>query len=381
LVGQRYSLDYVHQDDSAAFASLSRRAQLNCMCDYKAKESITTTVMYAKEKSSPFPLEPICMYVGDEKMTTDTGQLIRFTAHHQLARHFLTTPTKKGGEAILSIEQFDEVDWPAVNAALHSVPKLFQLWVSKHVLKIAGTKKFLAYQELDQSKKDPWCPSCKGCIEDCDHILLCQEEGRTAAFKELAGTFTKWLHESDTEEDLAECLTKYITGRGVRSRYECASSVEEASPSLLAFAKSQDVIGWNKFMLGMISKELSDIQLCYWDLSGSRRGINKWLNMLIVQLLQVTHSQWIYRNVVVHDRTTGQLISEHKEQLRLEIDRQTELGAEGLLPEDQYLLEINHEDLELSSGEKQEYWLLAIRAARKACLLARQSNSEEVDHG
>ena len=162
--------------------------------------------------------------------------------------------------------------------------------------------------------------------------------------------------------------------------YACAVSVEDPSNRLLVFAKSQDVIGWDNFMLGMISHKLFTLQRDYRELSGSRNSTKKWVNELIIQLLQVTHGQWIYRNVVVHDRTSGQLISEHKEQLRMEIEKQSELGAEGLLPEDQYLLEINHEDFESSSGEKQEYWLLAIRAARKACLLRRQADGEAVEH-
>ena len=40
-----------------------------------------------------------------------------------------------------------------------------------------------------------------------------------------------------------------------------------------------------------------------------------------------------------------------------------DLGGEGLAEEDLYLLEINSDDLETSSGEDQTYWLLAIRAA------------------
>jgi hypothetical protein len=46
-----------------------------------------------------------------------------------------------------------------------------------------------------------------------------------------------------------------------------------------------------------------------------------------------------------------------------------EAGTDDLLEEDQYLAEVNMEDLETSSGERQEYWLMAIRAARKASRL------------
>jgi hypothetical protein len=82
----------------------------------------------------------------------------------------------------------------------------------------------------------------------------------------------------------------------------------------------------------------------------------------------VTHYQWIYRCVLVHDRTTGTLISAHKDKLLKEINHQL-VGPEGLAEDDRFLLECNFEDMVSTNGEQQEYWLLAIRAAREAdCL-------------
>ena len=51
------------------------------------------------------------------------------------------------------------------------------------------------------------------------------------------------------------------------------------------------------------------------------------------------------------------------------IEDQLELGGEGLDEQDRYLLEINLEDLETTTGEDQTYWLLAIQAARESRLL------------
>ena len=42
------------------------------------------------------------------------------------------------------------------------------------------------------------------------------------------------------------------------------------------------------------------------------------------------------RNVMVHDSTTGILITKIKEEIHLEIERQQELGIEGLLEEDNF---------------------------------------------
>jgi hypothetical protein len=41
-----------------------------------------------------------------------------------------------------------------------------------------------------------------------------------------------------------------------------------------------------------------------------------------------------------------------------------ELGEAGLLEEDLWMMEVNLEDLENTSGEKEEYWSLAIKAVR-----------------
>jgi len=90
---------------------------------------------------------------------------------------------------------------------------------------------------------------------------------------------------------------------------------------------------------------------------------------LITQLLQVTHTQWIYRCMLVHDRTAGVLITAHKADLLKEIKHQLSLG-----PDD--LLECNFDDITSTSGEAQRYWLLGIQAAREASCLHRKRREE-----
>ncbi len=52
-----------------------------------------------------------------------------------------------------------------------------------------------------------------------------------------------------------------------------------------------------------------------------------------------------------------------------EIAYQLELGAEGLAEDDRFLLECNFDKLTTTNGEQQEYWILAIQAAKEACRL------------
>ena len=79
----------------------------------------------------------------------------------------------------------------------------------------------------------------------------------------------------------------------------------------------------------------------------------------------MTHGQWLYRNLHVHDAVAGATATARKEEIQGFIEDQLELGEEGLDPQDHYLLEINLEDMETSSGEDQHYWLLQIEAVRR----------------
>ena len=71
---------------------------------------------------------------------------------------------------------------------------------------------------------------------------------------------------------------------------------------------SHDLIGWRRFMEGMISKEMIVIHQEYLDLRGAcgtPTTSTSWSKGLIVRLIEITHVQWLYLNVHVHDTVTG----------------------------------------------------------------------------
>jgi hypothetical protein len=178
-----YSHVKVHLDGTTLFKKLSRSSQLNCICNHLAKQHLSDGEPEPKGSRLLFPLEPIGITVGEEKLSSETGPLLRFHAHCQLARNLFH---RKG---ILLHDKFDEVDWESVHRTLHTVPRLFQVWATKHVLGIAGTMKFLA----NQDGRNPTCPSCQACEETCAHITRCLEAGRTEAFSQAVAELSKWL--------------------------------------------------------------------------------------------------------------------------------------------------------------------------------------------
>ena len=69
--------------------------------------------------------------------------------------------------------------------------------------------------------------------------------------------------------------------------------------------------------------------------------MDNWAKGLAIKLLEATHGQWLYRNMLVHDTLSGLKAAERKEELLREIEDQIELGGSGLDEQDIYLLEIN----------------------------------------
>ena len=100
------------------------------------------------------------------------------------------------------------------------------------------------------------------------------------------------------------------------------------------------------------------IQQEYLALPGSRGTPTtpiSWAKSLIVSLIKITHCQWLYQNVQVHDTVTGLHKTLRKEELQKEVEDKIQMGGEELAEDDKYLLEINLKDMETTSRERQEY--------------------------
>jgi hypothetical protein len=254
-----------------------------------------------------FPLEPISVFVGQTKITADTDGYVRYWAHRHLAE------ANFHSLGILFAQEFEYVDWEMVYETLRSVPQLFQVWACKQVMGVAGT------MEWDRST-------------------------------------------------VRVCIMEYAHGRGGKTMESICAGLDL---QFLLMAREQDTIGWRCFMEGMVSTRMRSLQCNYHHLQGTHMNPKRWARWLIQKLLEATHGQWIYWNIQIHDSGAGTQATLRKEAIQWEIEEQMDLGGAGLLEEDQWMLEVNLRDLETTGGEKEEYWLLAIKAARTAATLTR----------
>jgi hypothetical protein len=172
-----------------------------------------------------------------------------------------------------------------------------------------------------------------------------------------------WLVKVYTDPNLRECMVEYAKGRGSLTMTEMCRGMDNRYPKV---AEEQDAIGWRSFMEGMICHGLRGLQEIYTTVHGPNVTGEQWVTGVIIRLLETTHGQWLYRCVQVHDRFSGIQATQQKEKLQMAIEAQQDMGWEDLVEEDQYLAEVNLEDLEHTSGKRQEYLLVAIQVAREA---------------
>ncbi len=207
--GLSFHREYIHvkahQDDLKRWEDLLREAQLNAACDAGAKVMLRSQDITDLPQQEPFPLEPLCMFVEGTKMTSDTRAHIQYVAGRQVARTFFHETSRMFTEA------FDEVDWRQVHWTLNEeVSRLFQVWASKQVMNLAAKNKNLLWRH-----RDGWsnkCPCCTIHVEMAEHVIFCPEEGQVEVFMQLLLFLERWLHEVDTDPELADSIVEYVQG-------------------------------------------------------------------------------------------------------------------------------------------------------------------------
>ncbi len=161
----------------------------------------------------------------------------------------------------------------------------------------------------------------------------------------------------------------YLRNRGT---YQWTTILQNFPLRYRKLGMEQDAIGWDGFTMGMVSTEFHHIQADHLAMSPSQLSHTKWKTHFITHFLQITHCQWVYRNEIVHNRDTGK---EHKNELQSQqtlINVEQEQGLEDLLPQDHCLQEIPEDEDTEESWTRQQYWLLAVKTARRAASLERQ---------
>jgi hypothetical protein len=111
-----------------------------------------------------------------------------------------------------------------------------------------------------------------------------------------------WLRQGHTDPTLATILPDYLFSHGSK-RLDAINLPDDYQQ----FAYSQDMIGWDNFMLGMISTHLQPIQYNYLLGSASMLTVDDWMKKFNDHLIHIVHGQWISHNISKYHETLGSI--------------------------------------------------------------------------
>ena len=89
-------------------------------------------------------------------------------------------------------------------------------------------------------------------------------------------------------------------------------------------AEGQDGIGWGKFLHGKVSKKFRKIQDAHCILAGTNVNGDDRTKLFIQRLVEISHTQWLYRNFTLHHYVKGYL----RQRTESKISREVELLAD-----------------------------------------------------
>jgi hypothetical protein len=223
---------------------------------------------------------------------------------------------------------------------------------------------------------DDRCPNCLRPEERASHLNLCPSLLRTRQFMESVADLEKWLAGDHTHPEISFWVPRYLKARARTTfcdliNYAPRSACISMSSQMKALALSQDNIGWTHMLEGKISGHFRTIQSRHLRQRNARINGQDWVKMFITRLLKISHTQWIFRNLTLHDRNLGHLAQLRREELASELERLHSLDPDDVPRESQFLLDFDIDDLAEGDVFRQEQWIIAMRAARRAGMRAR----------
>jgi hypothetical protein len=88
-----------------------------------------------------------------------------------------------------------------------------------------------------------------------------------------------------------------------------------------------------------------------------------WIKLfLTTKLIEISHTQWIFHNLTLHDKQQGHLAMLRHEELAEEMERLQSMDPTEVPAESQFLLNFDIDDLAEGDIANQEHWILAMRA-------------------
>ena len=333
--------------------------RLNDAADKLAKAALRLAIAGGQAYEGDFPFEQVSLKLG--------GQRIGGSPRQALQQHWGYSAAKAlfAEKNIIEATNFHLVWWGAVGAAMTSYPKMYRVWITKHISEFCGTN----VQQHYWSNGDfsPKCDFCGDNDEYTTHICRCRDPGRVQMFKISVQEVSNWLDRTLRKPEFTLAVSTYLLGRGLVSFDSCLPFSEGTFANL---TRTTDRLGWDCFLEGRISQAWMPVAKQILADNGSQLLVETWGKQFITKLLNIVHKQWIYRNTLIHYRCQDGLTIPEQHEICNRVEEYSSIDPESILPRHQHLFDTDFEALGSGPTSHRLLWLAEMDTALSVSTLS-----------
>jgi hypothetical protein len=170
---------------------------------------------------------------------------------------------------------------------------MFCVWVTKHVSHFQGTN-----QQLSCTYKLVLnvCPSCNCHDKSMSHITCCRDPGWTRILKDLVEQLGHRLYDQQTDGKVVHLFKQYLLAGGACT----LTSLLKPGSKLGIEVRFHNCLGWDCFLEGCLCALWVKHRAQPIQRANLMQSADFWAQGLMQRLLQMTHTQWSYRNATIH---------------------------------------------------------------------------------
>jgi hypothetical protein len=145
---------------------------------------------------------------------------------------------------IIIKEDFHLVWWDCLGATMSGYPKMYRVWLTKHVSEFCGSNDQQFY--WSKGLHSPKCDSCGVQDEYTMHICRCKDPGRNQLFHLTINELHSWIESTCA---VATTIGAYLHARG---EITMQSLVNDTCADMIMVSEHSDRLGWDSFLEGRI---------------------------------------------------------------------------------------------------------------------------------
>jgi hypothetical protein len=360
-----------HSVERKGWRNCSIPERLSHQADKVAKNALISGLSGGLTKEWDFPFETIRLKLAGTRVYGPIRQALEADWGYRAAKALFAS------KEIISESDFHLVWWGGLSTAMSSYPKMYRVWITKHVSDFSGNNVQLYH--WSNRTHSPKCKFCKTEDEYTMPIMQCRDPGRERIFRTLVNELTEWLNRTLGNHRVAATIETYLLGRGEISM---ANSIHGTDRAFKLVAEASNRLGWDSFLKGPISTNWQALVSPLLQKTDSYLLFPTWGPQFVTRLHNIVHKQWMYRNTYIHYRgKDGLSIPEHQKIMN-RVEEHAYMDPDTLLPRHRHLL---GEDFDvLGSGQTLDrlLWLASMESATAVRTLAQMGmlSPEAVAH-